>query len=337
MSFVVVQNLSKSFNDTKVFSNINFTIEQGEFITLLGPSGCGKSTLLRCIAGLNSVDDGHIMVAGEDITNLPPQKRGIGMVFQSYALFPNMTAYDNIAFGLKIKKTPQAEIDKAVREAIDLVELNGREDHFIDELSGGQRQRVALARALVVRPRILFLDEPLSALDAKIRKRLRYLIRQIQKELNLTTIFVTHDQEEAMVMSDRIFLMNKGAIIQSGAPAEIYEHPVDEFAAGFIGSYNILPADFAQKYFHFDGKHKCAVRPESIYIGKPQEDVPGLFGPLPATIKFVQLLGSVLRCTTEVAGTEITVDSLNLQTSTLKDGQQVELYFTPSELQALNS
>ena len=156
-------------------------------------------------------------------------------------------------------------------------------------------------------------------------------------ELNLTTIFVTHDQEEAMVMSDRIFLMNKGAIIQSGAPAEIYEHPVDAFAAGFIGSYNILPADFAQKYFHFDGKHKCAVRPESIYIGKPQEAVPGLVGPLPATIKFVQLLGSVLRCTTEVAGTEITVDSLNLQTSTLKDGQQVELYFTPSELQALNS
>ncbi|WP_049878507.1 ABC transporter ATP-binding protein, partial [Vibrio parahaemolyticus] len=224
MSYVTAKNLTKRFGDNTVFEDIQFAIEQGEFITLLGPSGCGKSTLLRSLAGLNPVDGGEIWVNGEEITRQVPQERGIGMVFQSYALFPNMTVEGNIAFGLKMKKLASDEIQREVTKVIELVDLKGKEKHYPHQLSGGQRQRVALARALVVKPRILLLDEPLSALDAKIRKHLRQQIRDIQKEMNLTTIFVTHDQEEAMIMSDRIFLMNKGEIVQAGTPEAIYTH-----------------------------------------------------------------------------------------------------------------
>ncbi len=202
MSYVSVNHLTKRFGSNTVFEDIEFTIQKGEFITLLGPSGCGKSTLLRSLAGLNPVEGGQIVVDGVDITHAAPQQRGIGMVFQSYALFPNMTVAGNIAFGLKMQSLGKAEIQREVANVVELVELQGKENHYPHQLSGGQRQRVALARALVVKPRILLLDEPLSALDAKIRKSLRQQIRSIQKELNLTTIFVTHDQEEAMIMSD---------------------------------------------------------------------------------------------------------------------------------------
>ena len=325
MSYVVVTNLTKAFDNTPVFANINFTIEKGEFITLLGPSGCGKSTLLRCIAGLNSVNDGRIMVEGEDITDLPPQKRGIGMVFQAYALFPNMTARENIAFGLKIKGMDPAEIDQKVKSVIELVELQGREDHLIDELSGGQRQRVALARALVTRPRILFLDEPLSALDAKIRKRLRYMIRQIQKEMGLTTIFVTHDQEEAMVMSDRIFLMNKGEIVQSGSPDEVYTRPVNEFAAGFMGNYNIIDAARSRDYFGFNGSVKTAVRPEAIFINHPAEGVECTPRAVSGVITFKQLLGNVMRYAVKADGQDFSVDVLNSHAEQYAEGQKVQL------------
>lgn len=337
MSYVVVSNLTKSFDQTPVFADINFSIEKGEFITLLGPSGCGKSMLLRCIAGLNSVNDGKIMVDGEDITDMPPQKRGIGMVFQAYALFPNMTARENIAFGLKIKGMDAAEIDKKVKAVIELVELQGREDHLIDELSGGQRQRVALARALVTRPRILFLDEPLSALDAKIRKRLRYMIRQIQKEMGLTTIFVTHDQEEAMVMSDRIFLMNKGEIVQSGAPDEVYTRPVNEFAAGFMGNYNIIDAAHSQKYFGFNGQMKAAVRPEAIFINKPAQGVQCTPQPVSGVITFKQLLGNVMRYAVKADGQDFSVDVLNSHAEQYAEGQSVQLYFTADEVNQLRA
>ncbi len=337
MSYVVVTNLTKAFDNTPVFANINFTIEKGEFITLLGPSGCGKSTLLRCIAGLNSVNDGRIMVEGEDITDLPPQKRGIGMVFQAYALFPNMTARENIAFGLKIKGMDPAEIDQKVKSVIELVELQGREDHLIDELSGGQRQRVALARALVTRPRILFLDEPLSALDAKIRKRLRYMIRQIQKEMGLTTIFVTHDQEEAMVMSDRIFLMNKGEIVQSGSPDEVYTRPVNEFAAGFMGNYNIIDAARSRDYFGFNGSVKTAVRPEAIFINHPAEGVECTPRAVSGVITFKQLLGNVMRYAVKADGQDFSVDVLNSHAEQYAEGQKVQLYFTKSEINELRA
>lgn len=204
MSYVIAENLTKSFGQNQVFSDIQFTIEKGEFITLL-PSGCGKSTLLRCIAGLEQPDSGELYINRQNITHQPAQQRGVGMVFQSYALFPNMTVAENIAFGLKMRKVSATERNKAVCEVIDMVELQGKENQYPHQLSGGQRQRVALARALVMKPQILLLDEPLSALDARIRKHLRQQIREIQRELGLTTIFVTHDQDEAMIMSDRIF------------------------------------------------------------------------------------------------------------------------------------
>lgn len=193
MSYVEVKNLCKKYKETKIFENLNFSIEEGEFLTLLGPSGCGKSTLLRSIAGLEEISGGEIFVEGKDISGLNPRERNISMVFQSYALFPNMTVSENIAFGLKMKKMSKDEIDKKVKEMISLVELNGKENNYPKELSGGQQQRVALARALAIEPKILLLDEPLSALDAKIRKTLRLQIRKLQKELNITTIFVTHD------------------------------------------------------------------------------------------------------------------------------------------------
>lgn len=336
MSYVIVENLAKSFDKTHVFSDINFEIEQGEFITLLGPSGCGKSTLLRCIAGLNSVDNGNIIVNGQDMTNVAPQKRGIGMVFQSYALFPNLNAFDNIAFGLKLQKLPQHEIHDRVNKVIEIVGLEGREKHFIDELSGGQRQRVALARALVVHPRILLLDEPLSALDAKIRKHLRFMIRKIQKEMKLTTIFVTHDQEEAMVMSDRIFLMNQGSIVQSGRPEELYSRPANEFVASFIGNYNILEADKVRSWFAMNINHKVAVRPEAIFINQvPENIVVRNQTPVRAQIKFTQLLGNVVRYTLDAEGVELNVDELNTSKELLGEGKFVDLFFNDNELNEL--
>ncbi|MET0125025.1 MAG: ABC transporter ATP-binding protein, partial [Pseudomonas caspiana] len=240
MSFVSVENLQKNYGSTAVFSDINCTIERGEFVTLLGPSGCGKSTLLRCIAGLTSVNSGRIMLDGVDLVPVTPQKRNIGMVFQSYALFPNMTVEQNVAFGLRMQKVNADDTHKRVAEVLKLVELTDFASRYPHQMSGGQCQRVALARSLVTRPRLLLLDEPLSALDARIRKHLREQIRAIQRELGLTTIFVTHDQEEALTMSDRIFLMNQGRIVQSGDAETLYTAPVDVFAAGFIGNYNLL-------------------------------------------------------------------------------------------------
>ena len=241
MSFVSVEHLQKTYSGTPVFSDINFTISKGEFVTLLGPSGCGKSTLLRCIAGLTPVDDGKILLDGQDIVPLNPQKRGIGMVFQSYALFPNMTVEQNVAFGLRMQKVNANDSQKRVAEVLQLVELNDFAKRYPHQLSGGQCQRVALARSLVTRPRLLLLDEPLSALDARIRKHLREQIRQIQRELGLTTIFVTHDQEEALTLSDRIAVMSAGKILQIGTPTDIYEHPKHRFVAQFIGDINFLP------------------------------------------------------------------------------------------------
>lgn len=335
MSYVNVQGLTKRFGNNTVFENINFTIEQGEFITLLGPSGCGKSTLLRSLAGLNPVEEGCIEVAGENITHALPRDREIGMVFQSYALFPNMTVEQNIAFGLKMKKLPVETIQAEVAKVIELVELNGREQHYPDQLSGGQRQRVALARALVVKPRILLLDEPLSALDAKIRKRLRQQIRHIQKEMNLTTVFVTHDQEEAMIMSDRIFLMNHGEIVQMGEPEEIYTHPANEFVAGFMGHYNIIEAQQAKTMFGFQCDRKVAIRPESIYVQEiGRQYANSMSAPKQGTIVDHQILGNVIRYTVAVEGIDFTVDLLNRSSERVyNDGQSLNLIFNVSEMQ----
>ena len=286
MSFVSVEHLQKSYSGTAIFSDINCSIAKGEFVTLLGPSGCGKSTLLRCIAGLTPVDGGKILLDGQDIVPLSPQKRGIGMVFQSYALFPNMTVEQNVAFGLRMQKVSSDDSNKRVAEVLQLVELNDFAKRYPHQLSGGQCQRVALARSLVTRPRLLLLDEPLSALDARIRKHLREQIRTIQRELGLTTIFVTHDQEEALVMSDRIFLMNKGHIVQSGNAQTLYAAPVDAFAAGFIGNYNLLDPDTASRLLQRPISSRIAIRPETVGLS--------LQGELDGVILNHSLLGSLM-------------------------------------------
>jgi putative spermidine/putrescine transport system ATP-binding protein len=338
--YVSVHALSKSFDGVRVFENLDFEVAKGEFITLLGPSGCGKSTLLRCLAGLEHPDHGTICVDGVDITHAKAQKRGIGMVFQSYALFPNMTVSGNIAFGLKMQNVPKEQIDRRVAKAVELVELQGNEKKYPHQLSGGQKQRVALARALVTEPRILLLDEPLSALDARIRRTLREQIREIQKDLHLTTVFVTHDQEEAMTVSDRIFLMNKGDIVQKGTPGEIYLNPINEFAARFIGSYNLVSKDDAQRMLGFSTHCALvAIRPESIYIEQPGSLYPSSCSkPVPAQVLSHQLLGNVIRYRVKAKDLEFTVDAMNHSSSHFLDsGAPVSLLFNLAELRPLES
>ena len=318
MSYLSIQGLHKSYGSTAIFSDINCEIGKGEFITLLGPSGCGKSTLLRCIAGLTGVNGGQIRLDGEDLVPVAPQKRGIGMVFQSYALFPNMTVRQNVAFGLRMQKVKGSEAEQRVKEVLELVELNDFAERYPQQLSGGQCQRVALARSLVTRPRLLLLDEPLSALDARIRKHLREQIRSIQQELGLTTIFVTHDQEEALVMSDRIFLMNAGKIVQSGDAETLYTAPVDAFAAGFIGNYNLLDADAASRLLLRPVNSRVAIRPEAIQIGAQ--------GSIEGQIRSHRLLGNVIRYRIEARGVELLVDVLNRSPADLHaSGQRINL------------
>lgn len=325
MSFVSIQNLEKTYAGSPVFKNINFDIARGEFITLLGPSGCGKSTLLRCIAGLTPVDSGRILLDGTDLVPLSPQKRGIGMVFQSYALFPNMTVAQNVAFGLRMQKVASQDSRSRVEEALRMVELQDFAARYPHQLSGGQCQRVALARSLVTRPRLLLLDEPLSALDARIRKHLREQIRGIQRELGLTTVFVTHDQEEALTLSDRIFLMNQGRIVQSGDAETLYTAPVDAFAAGFIGNYNLLDAESASRLLERPVSCRLAIRPEAIALS--------LDGALDGQVRSHSLLGNIIRYRVEARGVELSVDVLNRSSADLyPDGQRVSLSIDPTAL-----
>ncbi len=319
MSYLQVTHLNKHYGQTQIFNNIDFSASEGEFVTLLGPSGCGKSTLLRCLAGLTTVDSGQIILQGQDIVPLSPQQRGIGMVFQSYALFPNMTVEGNVAFGLKMQKASSSEVHRRVGDVLALVEMNDYSKRYPHQLSGGQCQRVALARSLVTEPRLLLLDEPLSALDARIRKHLREQIRRIQREMNLTAIFVTHDQEEALTMSDRIVLMNKGKIVQNADAETLYTEPVDAFAAGFIGSYNLLSATDAQALTgqHYGGQ--VAIRPESIVICPPEQGIS-------ARILHHSLLGNVVRYRVLANNVELSVDVLNRSVaSLLADGIEIGL------------
>ena len=233
-------NISKRFGDVVAADNVTLDIADGEFFTILGPSGCGKTTTLRIIAGLEHADSGRLFFGDADVTVLPSYLRGTGMVFQNYALWPHMRVFDNIAFGLKIRKLPKNEIRDRVREVLDLVKLSGLENRYPNRLSGGQQQRVALARALVIEPRVLLLDEPLSNLDAKLRVEMRGELKALQRTLNITAIYVTHDQEEAMVLSDRVAIMNSGKILQVATPHEIYLRPINLFVASFIGKSSIL-------------------------------------------------------------------------------------------------
>ena len=245
-SIVSLIDVEKSFGKNRVVKKMNIEIKEGEFLTLLGPSGCGKTTTLRMIAGFEEASSGIIKVQGESIEDKEPYERDVNTVFQNYALFPHMTVFDNIAYGLKIRKKPKNEITKKVNEMLDLVQLKGFEYRKPDALSGGQKQRVAIARALINNPKVLLLDEPLGALDLKLRKQMQVELKRLQKKLGITFVYVTHDQEEALTMSDRIAVMNEGAIEQLATPREIYDRPVTKFVAGFIGESNI-----------FDGKVIC--------------------------------------------------------------------------------
>ncbi len=237
-----IEGVTKSFGDTTVLREISLDIRKGEFLTFLGPSGCGKTTTLRIIAGFEAPDCGRILLEGQDITGLPPYRRDVHTVFQHYALFPHYTVFNNVAFGLRIRRVPEAEIGKRVREALSLVKLSGFEERQTTQMSGGQMQRVALARALIGRPAVLLLDEPLGALDLKLRKEMQLELKTLQRRLGITFVYVTHDQEEAMTMSDRIAVFNKGVIEQLGAPAQIYERPKTSFVADFIGAANVFSA-----------------------------------------------------------------------------------------------
>src|SRR3954467_2693877 len=242
MAFLELNGVQKRFGEVAAVHDFNLAAEKGEFVSFLGPSGCGKTTTLRMIAGFEQPTAGTISIGGKEITHRPPNKRNVGMVFQSYALFPNMTVADNVGFGLRVRKRPKDQIKKRVGELLELMNLPDRANRYPYQLSGGQQQRVALARALAIEPEVLLLEEPLSALDAKIRVALRKEIRSIQRQLGITTVYVTHDQEEAMSLSDRVVVMSDGRVEQIGPPPEIYNFPATPFVASFVGTLNLLPA-----------------------------------------------------------------------------------------------
>ncbi|SEN51289.1 putative spermidine/putrescine transport system ATP-binding protein [Gemmobacter aquatilis] len=322
MSFLDISHLEKSFGSNRVVKDFNLAVEKGEFISLLGPSGCGKTTVLRMVAGFESPSTGVIRIGGVDVVGTRPNQRNIGMVFQAYALFPNMTVAQNVGFGLKIKGAGRDEITARVAEMLKLIGLPDKGAAYPFQLSGGQQQRVALARALAPKPQVLLLDEPLSALDAKVRVSLRTEIRAIQRELGITTIFVTHDQEEALSISDRIVVMNGGIADQVGTPFEIYNRPTTRFVAQFVGQLNTFSAEV------LDGpagrvsvagvpvtlpvavagaRVDLAARPEAVRLGRGAgDDVV-----LPATVREVHFLGSVIRITAEIAGGRVALDTFN--------------------------
>ena len=340
MAFLRLSHLSKAFAQTAAVQDFNLEIEKGELVTFLGPSGCGKTTTLRMVAGFEIPTNGRIELNGVDITTQPPNKRNVGMVFQSYALFPNMTVGDNIGFGLRVSRRPQREIRERVEEMLGTIRMPDLSKRFPYQLSGGQQQRVALARALAIKPQVLLLDEPLSALDAKIRVELRFEIRRIQRELGITTIYVTHDQEEALSLSDRVVVMNAGRIEQVGAPFEIYNYPATPFVAGFVGTLNQLRCrviDAARGKLAFDGQEfvtttplqpsdtsvTVMIRPEQLHLGTLQGE-----NHLTGKVDAVAFLGSVVRMVIRLGESVVTLDVLNTRGLALpKVGSDVPLSF----------
>ncbi|MDS0526393.1 ABC transporter ATP-binding protein [Clostridium sp. SHJSY1] len=299
-NIIELKGITKNYGNNTVLNDLSLNIKSNEFLTLLGPSGCGKTTTLRLIAGFETSDSGDILFNGKNISNVPPNERPVNTIFQKYALFPHMNVYENIAFGLKIKKLPKEEIDKKVKEMLTMVSLSGFEKRNIESLSGGQQQRVAIARALVNEPEVLLLDEPLGALDLKLRKEMQLELKKIQQRLGITFIFVTHDQEEALTMSDTIVVMNKGIIQQKGSPEDIYNEPSNAFVADFIGESNILDGtmieDFkvifcgrefecVDKGFNLKENIDVVIRPEDIKIVSIDE------GMLKGTVKSVTFKG----------------------------------------------
>ena len=304
-----IKDMTKKYDNGDGVGHINLDIYEGEIVTFLGPSGCGKTTILRTIGGFLDVTSGDITVDGQSIIGMPPEKRPTAMVFQSYNLWPHMTIYENLAFGLKLRKVPKAEINADVKKYLDLVSMPGCEKKYPGQLSGGQQQRIAIARSLMLKPSLLLLDEPFSALDAKIRQQMREELKKIQQDLGITVIFVTHDQEEAMSLSHRIVVMNKGKFEQTGTPAEIYDKPATLHVASFIGEMNFLKKD---------GK-TIAVRPEDLTVTE------GSGGQFDATVRTVMLLGHYVVMTAQ-HGDDVIKCYINRELSEkLKEGDRVSL------------
>ncbi|MEY1276107.1 ferric ABC transporter ATP-binding protein [Providencia rettgeri] len=285
-NFVELKNVTKRFGNNTVIDDLSLSIPQGSMVTLLGPSGCGKTTVLRLVAGLEKPTEGRMFIDGEDVTDRSIQQRDICMVFQSYALFPHMSLGDNVGYGLKMLGLPKAEIKKRVDEALELVDLAGFADRFVDQISGGQQQRVALARALILKPKVLLFDEPLSNLDANLRRSMREKIRELQQQFNITSLYVTHDQSEAFAVSDMVLVMNKGKIMQLGSPQELYRQPASKFMASFMGDANIFPATLSadsvdifnyrlprpEQFVTVKTAVTVGVRPEAITLSLQGED-----------------------------------------------------------------
>jgi len=326
MAFLEINNVSKKFGATEAVSDFNLQIEKGELVSFLGPSGCGKTTTLRMVAGFEMPTDGRIVMDGKDITDMPPNQRDVGMVFQSYALFPNMTVAGNIGFGLKVMKKSADETQQRVSEMLSLINMPEYAHRYPYQLSGGQQQRVALARALALRPDVLLLDEPLSALDAKIRVSLRAEIRAIQQKLGITAIYVTHDQEEALSLSDRVVVMNVGKMEQVGTPFEIYNFPTTAFVASFVGTLNTVKAEVVdpdRKLLRIDGvqletadeltgrkkgdKLTVAIRPERLNFVSVEKKA----NVLDCTIENITFLGSIVRVQVQVGSNHFHMDTFN--------------------------
>jgi len=349
MAFLEIEHLEKSFGPTRVVKDFNLNIDKGEFVSLLGPSGCGKTTVLRMVAGFETPTSGAIRIDGKDVVGLRPNQRNIGMMFQAYALFPNLTVAQNVAFGLRVAGVDKAESARRVDEMLGLIGLPDLGSRYPFQLSGGQQQRVALARALAVRPRVLLLDEPLSALDAKIRVSLREEMRAIQQRLGITTIFVTHDQEEALSISDRVVVMHQGVADQIGSPHEIYNRPTTRFVANFVGTLNLIEAeviDGPAGRVSFAGQElvlaervsgprvTLAGRPETIRLGRDpvRETI------LDGTITEVHFLGSVIRLRAKVADTTLAFDTFNNSDAPPpKVGDEVELSLAARDLLVLGA
>jgi len=344
---LVIDNISKHFGSLVALDQVNLTIDPGEFVCFLGPSGCGKTTLLRIITGFEQLTSGNIIYNGRVINDVIPQKREFGIVFQSYALFPNMTVKQNIAFGLKMRKMPKDEIDRRVEDILKLMGLSGWHGHYPSQLSGGQQQRVALGRALAIKPSVLLLDEPLSALDAKIRIRLRTVIKRLQHELGITMIYVTHDQEEALAMADRVVIMRDGQFRQVGSPWEIYKNPKSSFIAEFVGTSNFMAArktdsrvKFGQVAFRVPAAAELpgdnvylAIRPENIEIVGVTIDADDCEAAniVEVSVEVVNFLGPVVRLTFFLGGEEMLVEitEKRFEKTGIRRGDKMKLYFPP--------
>ncbi|NJO76267.1 MAG: ABC transporter ATP-binding protein [Leptolyngbyaceae cyanobacterium RM1_406_9] len=357
MSYLQLNHLFKAYGQTMAVQDVTLQVQAGEFISLLGPSGCGKTTILRMIAGFERPTGGAIRLESQDITQVPASQRDMGMVFQSYSLFPHMTASQNIAFGLRVKRLPKPKQRQRVAEMLELVGLGNMGDRYPHQLSGGQQQRVALARALAIAPRMLLLDEPLSALDAKVRLQLRNEIRRIQQQLGITTLFVTHDQEEALSISDRVIVMSQGRIEQKGTPEEIYLTPSTPFTASFIGAMNQIPGFWEDHKVRISAHPDpqipdeflqtqaadlpegspvlVLVRPESIAVLPPETTAPPNSNLLNGLVASRVFLGSVVRLSVLIGDFYLKVDVPTDRAQQFQSGEVVQLYFAPEQCRVL--